>query len=323
MAEVALAIGSSHMPGLNNPVEHWFTRAEADRNHLQTTGLADYDKLSRDRASWIAPELTEDRIREKYAACQRALRVLADELAAVKPDVIVIVGDDHREVFSADHMPSFDVHWAEEIYAPPFVGRRPGTFGAETQPAIETGQHMYPGDVSLAQHVLESLIADEFDVAHSRTLGPEGLGHAFDFVCRRIMEGQRIPLVPLLLNTYYPPNRPTASRCYALGQALRSAIDSWPSEKRVAIVGTGGLTHHVVDAEMDRAVLSAIERHDEATLTGFPEACFVDGTSEIKAWVVVAGAMADDTRPMRLVEYQPCYRSPAGTGCGNAFAYWE
>jgi hypothetical protein len=79
----------------------------------------------------------------------------------------------------------------------------------------------------------------------------------------------------------------------------------------------------VVDETMDRAILSAIEQRDEKALTSYPESRFVDGTSEIKAWIVVAGAMADDERPMKLVDYQPVYRSPAGTGCGNAFVYWE
>lgn len=324
MADVAVAIGTSHMPGLNNPVEHWFTRADSDRRVLEMNNYGDYDQLCRDRASWIGPEITEDRIRQRYAACQTGVRSLADKLAEVAPDAIVVVGDDHREVFSADHMPAFDVHWEEQIFAPPFVGRQPGAGShAGNGAAGERGDHMYPGQTDLAQHILQSLIADNFDMAHSRTTGPEGLGHAFDFVCRRIMEGQRIPLVPVLLNTYYAPNRPTSSRCFALGRAIRRAIDSWPGSSRVAVIGTGGLTHHVIDEKMDRTILEAIAEHDERALTGFPETRYIDGTSEIKAWIVVAGAMVDDPRPMTLVDYQPCYRSPAGTGCGNAFAYWE
>lgn len=322
MAEVVLAVGTSHMPGLNTPVEHWFTRAESDRRVLENNGYADYDALVRDRSSWIEAEITEERIRARYAACQAGVRAIADKLAQVAPDVIVVVGDDHREVFSADHMPAFDVHWSDQMYAPPFVGRRPGE---ATAPASEPDgeDHLYPGQPDLARHLIRSLITDQFDVAHSRTLGPEGLGHAFDFVCRRIMEGHRIPLIPVLLNTYYPPNRPTSSRCFDLGRALRRAIDSWPETSRVAVIGTGGLTHHVIDQEMDLTILAAMAERDERTLTAYPESRYIDGTSEIKAWIVVAGAIQEDDRPMTLVDYQPCYRSPAGTGCGNAFAYWE
>jgi len=322
MAEMVLAIGTSHMPGLNQPVEHWFTRAESDRRHIEAHGLGDYAQLSREKASWIADEITEERIRERYTACQRALAMLAEVLADARPDVIVVVGDDHREVFSADHMPAVDVHWADEICVPPFGGRRAGAASGAGASDRPDGDHLYPSAPELAQHLIRSLTAADFDLAYSRTLGPEGLGHAFDFVCRRVMEERRIPLVPLLLNTYYPPNRPTAQRCYALGKALSHAIASWPAERRVAIIGTGGLTHHVIDEQMDRSILAAMARKDEAGVTGYPEELFVDGTSEIKAWMVVAGAMEADDRQMQLVEYQPCYRSPAGTGCGNGFAYW-
>ena len=322
MATVSLAIGTSHMPGLNNPVERWFTRAESDRRHLELHQLGDYEELCRQRASWIGPEITEDRIRQKYAACQEALKTLAEVLDRTAPDVIVIVGDDHREVFSAEHMPAFDIHWADQIYAPPFVGGATDNGGKQFAAGAE-GDHLYPGDPALAQHLIASLVHDEFDVAHSRTLSSYGLGHAFDFVCRRIMLERPTPIVPVLLNTYYPPNQPTTRRCFALGRALRRAIDSWPSDKRVAIIGTGGLTHHIIDEDMDRAVLDAIRRRDGTALTGWPEKLFIDGTSEIKAWMVVAGAMVDDPRDMELVDYQPCYRSPAGTGCGNAFVYWN
>ena len=137
------------------------------------------------------------------------------------------------------------------------------------------------------------------------------------------MNGTVIPQVPVLLNTYYPPNRPTLKRCYEFGKALRRAVECWESDKRVAIIGTGGLTHHIVDERLDRAILSAMERKaPEDEITAFPEELFVDGTSEIKVWLVVAGAMADGDLRMKLVNYSPCYRSPAGTGCGNAFAYW-
>jgi 3-O-methylgallate 3,4-dioxygenase len=101
-------------------------------------------------------------------------------------------------------------------------------------------------------------------------------------------------------------------------------VQSWKSDKRVAIIATGGLTHHIVDEGLDRAILSAMERKaPEDGITSFPEELFVDGTSEIKVWVVLAGVMAEGDLQMKLVNYSPCYRSPAGTGCGNAFAYWE
>ena len=316
MARTVLAMATSHTPGLSGPVERWFTRADADRRHLETTGLADYEQLAREKASWIGAEITEEKLRERYAACQQAIVTLQETMVQARPQVVIVVGDDHREVFSSEHMPAFNVHWADSVFVPPFSrGREPGD---------GDGTHVYPVDADLGGYLVHALTAEQFDVSYTRTV-PEtkGLGHSFDFVCRRIMNGTVVPQVPFLLNTYYPPNRPTAKRCYDLGKALRRSVDSWESDKTVAIIGSGGLSHHVVDEGVDRAILAGMEHKSEEELTCFPESVFVDGTSEIKAWIVIAGFMAEDERQMRLVSYTPCYRSPAGTGVGNAFAYWE
>jgi hypothetical protein len=58
-------------------------------------------------------------------------------------------------------------------------------------------------------------------------------------------------MVPVMVNTYYPPNQPTPKRCYAFGQAVRKAIESWDSNKRVALMASGGLSHVVIDEEID------------------------------------------------------------------------
>ena len=75
---------------------------------------------------------------------------------------------------------------------------------------------------------------------------------AFGYVYNRLMTGATIPTVPVMLNTYYPPNQPTPKRCYNLGQALRGAIESWPKDIRVGILASGGLSHFVVDEELDQ-----------------------------------------------------------------------
>ena len=81
------------------------------------------------------------------------------------------------------------------------------------------------------------------------------------------MNGTTIPTVPIMLNTYYPPNQPTPKRCYALGQALRQAIESWLSAKRVAVIASGGLSHFVIDEELDHQIITAMQNKDAATLT--------------------------------------------------------
>jgi hypothetical protein len=133
--------------------------------------------------------------------------------------------------------------------------------------------------------------------------------------------GQKaLPIVPVLLNTYYPPNQPTAARCYAFGRALRQAIESWHGAKKVAVVASGGLSHFVVDENLDRTVLEAMGQRDEQTLGRLGQELLQSGSSEIKNWIVAAGAL--ETLNMNLIGYFPAYRSEAGTGCGLAFAEW-
>jgi hypothetical protein len=133
-------------------------------------------------------------------------------------------------------------------------------------------------------------------------------------------EGE-IPMVPFMVNTYYPPNQPTPKRCYALGQAVRRAIESWDADFRVAVVASGGLSHVIMDDEIDRITLDALQEKDADRLRSLPVERLFGGTSEIRNWVIAAGAL--EPMKMTLVDFVPAYRSPAATGCGMSFAYWE
>jgi 3-O-methylgallate 3,4-dioxygenase len=175
--------------------------------------------------------------------------------------------------------------------------------------------------------MIENVVADGFDVAALTQLpyGPLGnsVGHAYGFIYRRLMRDSVIPNIPVFINTYYPPNQPTAGRCFDFGRSLAHAISSWPEDRTVCIFASGGLSHFAVDESLDHMVLEAMRRHDRATLSNIPEAVFQSGTSEIKTWITVAGAMMEAGLEMTLVDYVPCYRSEAGTGCGMAFARWQ
>jgi AmmeMemoRadiSam system protein B len=124
-----------------------------------------------------------------------------------------------------------------------------------------------------------------------------------------------------MLNTYYPPNQPSARRCYELGKALRKAIELWDDDARVAIIASGGLSHFVLDEELDNKIITAMRNKDEDELTRLPGNRLKSGSSEIRNWIVVAAAAQD--LEMKLIQYVPCYRSPAGTGVGMAFAEWS
>jgi hypothetical protein len=174
----------------------------------------------------------------------------------------------------------------------------------------------------LAQHLIQYLIREGFDVASSSKLRPEiGLGHAFTTMYAQIMPHGRFPIVPFMVNTFYPPNQPTPRRCYELGQALRKAIEAWDSNKRVAVVASGGLSHVVIDEEIDRVTVEGLLHKDKEKLCSLPVEKLVFGTSEIRNWIMAAGAL--EHLDMKLVDYVPCYRSVAGTGCAMGFAHWN
>jgi predicted class III extradiol MEMO1 family dioxygenase len=106
-----------------------------------------------------------------------------------------------------------------------------------------------------------------------------------------------------------------------LGKALRKAIELWDDDARVAIIASGGLSHFVLDEELDNKIITAMRNKDEDELTRLPGNRLKSGSSEIRNWIVVAAAAQD--LEMKLIQYVPCYRSPAGTGVGMAFAEWS
>jgi 3-O-methylgallate 3,4-dioxygenase len=135
------------------------------------------------------------------------------------------------------------------------------------------------------------------------------------------MTGKVVPIVPVALNTYFPPNQPRPRRCYELGQGIAKAVRSFKGSARVGILGSGGLSHFAVDEELDRLVLDACRGKDAIALSTIDPARLNSGSSEIRNWITVAGACEHlDTA---WQEYIPCYRSAAGTGCGMGFAVWR
>src|SRR5262249_18995063 len=92
---------------------------------------------------------------------------------------------------------------------------------------------------------------------------------------------------------------------------------------RVAVIGTGGLSHPVIDEELDRRLLDGLAAGDPAHVIREPEAMFRAGTAEIKNWIVAAGALDHAGLDMVLIDYVPCVRPEAGTGQAMAFAVWS
>ena len=326
MAEVVLALASSHSPMLGSPVEDFLKHADKDkasRHHLDRSGSdVTYEELLAKADPSIAAELAPDIIEARVADCQAGVDRLAEALAAVKPDVVVIIGDDQKEQFLEDNLPAMLIYSGATVDNDvlPLPETAPAYWKkARSQFHEPVARKTYPVATGLARHMTESLVAAGFDLSHSEKLPrPIGEGHAYGFVHQRLMRGNIAPIVPVVLNTYYPPNQPTPKRCFALGQALANAVRSWPEDIRVAFVASGGLSHFTVNEELDRTVMEGFLAADGAKLGAIPRALLNSGNSEIRNWVAVAGA-AHGLSP-DWHDYVPCYRTPAGTGCGMGFA---
>jgi hypothetical protein len=295
---------------------------------IGTDGItSDYEALlARVDVPRIAKEITPAKFQRRHEQNQKGIAKLAQALYRAKLDVLVMVGDDQQEYLRDDNMPAFCVYRGDEVKVA----------GQEAGPATNnrlligyaTQDRAVPTRSDLARHLIEYLIEDEFDVGSSSFLDPDrggrahgGIGHAFTYIYNRIMTEGMIPTVPVMLNTYYPPNQPTPKRCYNLGRSIKNAIEAWPQKARVGIMASGGLSHFVVDEELDQMALEGMRQKSLANLSQLPREKINSGSSEIRNWIVVTGAT--EHLIMNLLDYVPCYRSPAGTGCAMGFATWS
>ena len=126
---------------------------------------------------------------------------------------------------------------------------------------------MYDNNQPMALHIIDSLCEQGVDVAHSKYYKEgQSITHAVQFVTARILGGKQVPVLPVIQNTYFPPNQPRPRRSYEFGVAIRNAVESFKGDLRVGIIASGGLSHFVVDEELDRSALKAMKEKDAAKL---------------------------------------------------------
>ena len=128
-----------------------------------------------------------------------------------------------------------------------------------------------------------------FDPSYSRqTRYAGGLGHAFARVLKFVSPEADYKVIPVMINTYYPPS-PSPQRCVKFGQALARVLRQIPGQERVVIVGSGGLSHTKIDEDLDAGFIRALQQNDLGYMAQMPAADLVEGTSEIRNWIVTAG----------------------------------
>ena len=331
MAKIVLGMGTSHGPMLSAPPEQWDARVPADRmykEHHYKGRTWTFDQLVKERANeGLDQQITMDVWKKRHAQCRSALDELARVWDETKPDVAVIVGNDQREIFKEDNTPAMAVFWGDTIVNNDFdeehLARMAPGVAISVPGHTPPGGAAYQGLPKLGRHIIEKTMGDDFDITAITKMHGDHTPHAFGFIYRQVMKDKVVPNVPVILNTFYPPNQPTVSRCYDFGKSLVKAIESWDSNARVALIASGGLTHFVIDEQVDEAVLDAMRTRDIKGVASLGEKIYQAGTSEVKNWVPVAGAMADLNYKLNIVDYVPCYRSEAGTGNAMGFAYWK
>lgn len=247
---------------------------------------------------------------EQKARLSAAFGELGKRIARAKVDVIVAVAPDHWSNFSLDHVPSVCIGVGAANEGPP-------------EPWMKGFPHReIAGHPGLATHLAESTLREGFEPSLSHRLK---LDHGFCIPLWR-MGLAKLPLViPVIVNSIEPP-LPSLERCLEWGRALRRGIQSYKENIRVAILGTGGLSHSIGEKTMG----GIYEDFDRETirLFGAGEKELVqylekklpthgNGSEEVRNWLVAHGAAGG--RGFELVDYLPV--PTVIVGCG--FAAWR
>ena len=229
-------------------------------------------------------------------------------IADQKPDVVILVYNDHASAFSLELIPTFAIGCAES-FAPADEG-----WGPRPVPVVQ-------GHPELAWHIAQSTILDEFDmtivnrmdVDHGLTVPLSLLfGQPETWPCK---------IVPLAVNVVqYPP--PTGNRCYSLGKAIRKAVESFDQDLRVMVWGTGGMSHQLqgpraglINREFDTQFLNRLTSDPEG-LAGLPHLEYVREAGsegiELVMWLIMRGALEADARELYRFYHVPASNTAVG-----------
>jgi aromatic ring-opening dioxygenase catalytic subunit (LigB family) len=271
MAQVVAAMAMTHSPGLTG----WFDRAP------------------------------EDQRRE----ARRALDVMRDRLRAARPDVILLLSNDHLLNWPINNTPEYTVGIGAEHVGP--------ADWYDEWLALE--KYRISGHPGLARYLVNEGARRRLAFAYLRDMQfDDGVSVPMHYLNP---EGD-IALVPVTMNCTVPPI-PTPERAYEVGTALREMVHAYPGAERVAVLATGGLSHEPggpryfwVDEEFDRWFLDLLRKGDHAALLREctlerMEAAGSGGTAELLAWMV---ALAFTTGPAEVLAYMPAIAWRSGTG---------
>lgn len=159
---------------------------------------------------------------------KRKVEAYRETLTRAKPDILVMIGSDHFHQIFLDNCPQFLIGKAERYDATFYNEER--EFGIP--------KYVLEGDMAMSRFMHQNLMDQGFDFAFSNELK---IDHSIICPIITVRPGNDLPVVPIYTNIFAPP-LPSPKRFYDLGRAIRQAIDAFPSDKRVAAIGTGHLS---------------------------------------------------------------------------------
>lgn len=229
-------------------------------------------------------------------------------IAEKKPDVIILVYNDHATAFSLEMIPTFALGCAEK-FEPADEG-----WGPRPVPTVE-------GHPELAWHIAQSTILDEFDMTIVNKMDVDhGLTVPLSLMFGK-PDAWPCKVIPLAVNVVqYPP--PTGNRCYNLGKAIRKAVDSFDGDLNVMIWGTGGMSHQLqgkraglINTKFDEWFLDQLTE-DPVALSKLPHVDYVREAGsegiELVMWHIMRGAMDDDAEEKYRFLYVPASNTSVG-----------
>lgn len=257
-------------------------------SHVPSIGRA-YDQNKQQDPAW----------QPLFEGYEPVKRWLAEE---VKADVVILIYNDHGTEFFLDRYPTFALGVADQYrVADEGYGRRP--------------LPDFPGDADFSEHLANALVADEFDLTLCQEMELDhGFLTAMPLLWAHNENQWPVKVVPLLTNVIQHPI-PSGRRCFKLGQAIRRAVESYPEDLRVVVVGTGGLSHQLngerfgwINEAWDREWLQRIqdEPHVLAELS-HKEVMTAAGAEggEVIMWLTMRGAMTQEVEQVHQFYYAP------------------
>ena len=250
-----------------------------------------WDTLQDDTRDWLTTRYDE----------------LGKRVKALEPDVLVIHSNDHWINFFLENMPAFLIGVGEEHDGPPEPFMQPIFNGCT-----------FPGHAGLGSHLLEFAMDADFDPAYSHRIK---IDHGIGIPLWRMGFETLPPVVPVFLNLMEEPF-PTPKRCLAWGHMIRDAIEAYPEDLRVVVLGTGGLSHSIgettmgwIDEPFDKACMDLFANAPDAKIASELSRMLKEtgnGGAEVRSWAIAHGAAGG--KGFEMIDYIPMPETLIGCG---------